>query len=44
METFIFGDEEVVSLSHGKVYVFSDSVLCLGKVSENPQSNTVWTS
>ena len=38
----LIGDEEVVSLSHAKVYVFSDSVLCLGKMSENPQSNTVW--
>ena len=37
------GDEEVVSLSHAKVYVFSDSVLCLGKMMhQNPQSNTVW--
>ena len=35
------GDEEVISLSHAKVYVFPDSVLCLGKVNENPQSNTV---
>ena len=30
-------DEEVISLSHAKVYVFSDSVLCLGKMNENPQ-------
>ena len=29
-------DEEVVSLSHAKVYVFSNSVLCLGKVNQNP--------
>ena len=36
------GDEEVISLSHAKFYVFSDSVLCFGKMSENPQSNTVW--
>ena len=34
--------EEVISLSHAKVYVFSDSVLCPGKMNENPQSNTVW--
>ena len=34
-------DEEVISLSHAKVYVFSDSVLRLGKMNENPQSNTV---
>ena len=25
-----------------KVYVFSDSVLCLGKMNENPQSNMAW--
>ena len=36
------GDEEVISLSHAKVYVFSDSVFCLGKMNGNPQSNTVW--
>ena len=36
----LINDEEVISLSHAKVYVFSDSVLC--KMSENPQSNTVW--
>ena len=38
----LIGDEEVISLSHAKDYVFSDSVLCLGKMSKNPQSNTVW--
>ena len=38
----LIGDEEVIRVSHAKVYVFSDSVLCLGKMSENPQSNTVW--
>ena len=36
------GDEEVISFSHAKVYVFSDSVLFFGKMNENPQSNTVW--
>ena len=38
----LIGDEDVISLSHAKVYVFSDFVLCLGMMSENPQSNTVW--
>ena len=38
----LVNDEEVVSLSHARVYVFSDSVLCLGKVNQNPTSNTVW--
>ena len=35
----LFGDEQVISLLHKKVYVFSGSVLCLGKTNENPQSN-----
>ena len=34
--------EEVISLSHAKAYVFSDSVLCLGKVNQTPTSNAVW--
>ena len=38
----LVGDEEVISLSYAKVYVFSDSVLCLGKMNENPQSNYAW--
>ena len=31
-----------ISLSHAKVYVFWDSVLCLGKVNQIPTSNAVW--
>ena len=27
---------------NAKVFVFSDSVLCLGRVNRNPASNTVW--
>ena len=38
----LFGDEEVIRLQCTKVYVFSDSVLCLGKMNENPQSNIAW--
>ena len=38
----LVGDEQVISLLHTKVYVFSDSVVCFGKMNENPQSNTVW--
>ena len=38
----LVGDEEIMSLSHAKVYVFSDSVLCFGKMHQNPQSDTVW--
>ena len=38
----LVGDEEVISLLHKKVYVFSDSVLCLGKMNVNPQSVIAW--
>ena len=38
----LVGDEEVISLLHTKVYVSSESVLCLGKMNENPQSNIAW--
>ena len=39
----LVSDEEVISLSHAKVYVFQiDSVFCLGKVNQNPISNSVW--
>ena len=38
----LIGDEQVISLQRTKVYVFSDSVLCLVKIHENPQSNTAW--
>ena len=36
------GDETVISLQRIKVYVFSDSVLCLGKVLQHPESNEAW--
>ena len=35
-------DEVVISLESTKVYVFSDSVLCLGKVLQHPERNEVW--
>ena len=38
----LVNDEEVISLPHAKVYVFSDSVVCLGKVNQNPTSNNAW--
>ena len=34
-QLFFVNDEEVISLSNAKVYVFSDSVLCLGKMHQN---------
>ena len=41
-QSSLVNDDEVISLSHAKVYVFSDSVLCLGKMNQNPISNTAW--
>ena len=38
----LIGDERVINLQRTKVYVFSDSVLCLGKIHENPKSNDAW--
>ena len=38
----LVGDEQVISLSHTKIYVFSDSVFCLGKMNQNPTSNSAW--
>ena len=38
----LVSDEQVISLQRTKIYVFSDSVLCLGKMNENPQSNIAW--
>ena len=38
----LIGDETVINLQSTKVYVFSDSVLCLGKVLQHPESNEAW--
>ena len=38
----LIGEERIINLQRTKVYVFSDSVLCLGKIQENPQSNDAW--
>ena len=35
-------DEIVINLQSTKVFVFSDSVLCLGKVLQHPESNEAW--
>ena len=36
------GDERVINLQRAKVFVFSDSVLCLGKIHQNPESDKAW--
>ena len=38
----LIGDETVINLQRIKVHVFSDSVLCLGKVHQHPESNEAW--
>ena len=40
-QLFFIGGEEVISLSRAKVYVFSDTVICFGKMNQNPPSNIV---
>ena len=38
----LIGDETIINLQRAKVSVFSDSVLCLGRVHQHPKSNEAW--
>ena len=38
----LIDDEIVINLQRTKVYVFSDSVLCLGRILQHPESNGAW--
>ena len=38
----LVGDETIINLQRAKVYVFSDSVLCLGKIHQHPNANESW--
>ena len=38
----LIGDETVIDIQRTKVYVFSDSVLCLGRILQHPESNEAW--
>ena len=38
----LIGDETVINLERTKVFVFSDSVLCLGRILQHPDSNEAW--
>ena len=38
----LIGDETVINLQRAKVYVFSGSVLCLGRVHQHSKSNEAW--
>ena len=38
----LIGDERIINLQRAKVYVFSDSVLCLGKIHQHPDANEAW--
>ena len=35
----LIGDETVINLQRTKVYVFSDSVVCFGRIHQHPESN-----
>ena len=38
----LIGDERIINLQRTKVHVFSDTVLCLWKILQNPESNEAW--
>ena len=38
----LIGDETVINLQSAKVYVFIDSVLCLGEIHQHPESHEAW--
>ena len=38
----LINDPVIINLQSTKVYVFSDSVLCLGNVLQHPESNEAW--
>ena len=38
----LIGGERIINLQRAKVYVFSDYVLCLGKIHQNLESNKAW--
>ena len=38
----LIGDERIINIQHAKVCVFAASVLCLGKVHQNPDANEAW--
>ena len=38
----LIGDETFINLESTKVYVFSDSVLCLERILQHPESNEAW--
>ena len=38
----LINDPVVIGLQSAKVYVFSDSVLCLGRVLQHPECNEAW--
>ena len=38
----LIGDDRIINRQRTEVYVFSDSVSCLGKIQQNPESNKAW--
>ena len=38
----LIDDETIINLQRANVYVFSDSVLCLGRIHQHPKSNESW--
>ena len=38
----LIGDETIINLERTEAFVFSDSVLCLGRILQHPDSNEAW--
>ena len=38
----LIDNERIINLQRAKVCVFSDSVLCLGKIHQHPDANEAW--
>ena len=42
IQEILIGDERIINFQRTKVYVFSDSVLCLRKILQNLESHDAW--
>ena len=38
----LIGHERIINFQRTKAYIFSDSVLCFGKIRQNPEFNKAW--
>ena len=41
-QLYLINDSVIINLQSTRVYVFSDSVLCFGKILQHPECNEAW--